>query len=229
MVGRQVYGWASCGMFDAMHADLYWHMTMTDLYFPAVVRYGDQEQGVSMSYQPYPAGGSYQPYPAGGGPAAQQVPQPSSVRTAVWLMYGGAVLSAITAILVLVLGGRIKKAIGKAAVKTNATLIREGKKPLTLSQIHSLETALVGIVVIVLVISVILWVFMAWANGRGKAWARIVASVLFGLNTLYLLLVVSRAGTSVLFVALGWLLGLGAIIMLWRRESSAYFKPAGPM
>ncbi len=178
-----------------------------------------------MSYQPYPAGGSYQPYPAGGGPAPQQVPQPSSVRTAVWLMYGGAVLSALSAILVLALGGQIKKAILKAATKANATLRSEGKKPLTLTQIHSLQSAVIAIVVVVLVISVFLWTWMAWANGRGRAWARIVASVLFALNTLYLLLVVSRAGTSVLFVALGWLLGLGAIIMLWRRESSAYFKP----
>jgi hypothetical protein len=176
-----------------------------------------------MSYQPYPTGGSYEPFPAGGGQMAPQ-PQPQSVRIAVWLMYGGAALSAISAIVILALASAIKKAIGKAAAKANTTLISQGKKPLTLTQIHSLETAIVGIIVVVLLVSVALWVWMAWANGRGRAWARITGSVLFALNTLYLLLVVSRAGASTLFVGLGWLLGLGATIMLWRRDSSAYFR-----
>jgi hypothetical protein len=35
---------------------------------------------------------------------------------------------------------------------------------------------------------------------------------------------VSRAGLSVIFIALSWLLGLGAIILLWRRESAPYFQ-----
>jgi len=177
-----------------------------------------------MSYQPYPTSGNYQAYP-GGGQIAPRPPQPSSVRTAVWLMYGGAALSAISAIIIFALSGRIKSAIGKAAVKQNATLQSEGKTTLTPSQIHTLETASIAVVVVILLIAVALWVWMAWANGRGSSWARIVASVLFGLNTIYLLLVVSRAGTSTLFVGLGWLLGLGAIIMLWRRDSTAYFKP----
>jgi hypothetical protein len=181
-----------------------------------------------MSYQPYPTGG-YQSYPAGGGPqTAQRPPQPSSVRTAMWLMYAGAALSALSAILILALGSRIKTDIDNALVKNNATLAREGKKTLSLHTIHSIATAYVVIIVIVLLISVALWVWMAWANGRGKSWARIVATVLFGLNTVFLLIGISRAGTSTLFTGLGWLIGLVAIIMLWQRKSSAYFKP-GPM
>jgi hypothetical protein len=178
-----------------------------------------------MSYQPYPAGGSYQPYPAGGGPMAQRPPQPKTVRSAVWLMYGGAALSAISAILILALSSQIRKTMGTALVKANRTRKSEGKTQLTVTQIHSVETAFIAIIVIVLLISVALWVWMAWANGRGRSWARIMSSVLFALNTLFLVLGVSRAGTSTLFTGLGWLLGLGAIIMLWRKESSAYFNP----
>jgi len=180
-----------------------------------------------MSYQPYPTGGDYQPYPAGGSQMAQQPPQPSSVRTAVWLMYAGAALGVISVILVLALGSHIKSAIDKALIKNNATLSSEGKKTLSLSTIHNIASAYVLIIVIVLLISVALWVWMAWANGRGRPWARIVASVLFGLNTIFLLFGISRAGTSTLFTGIGWLIGLVAIIMLWRRDSSAYFKP-GP-
>ncbi len=175
-----------------------------------------------MSYQPYPTGG-YQSYPAGGGQMAQRPPQPSSVRTAVWLMYAGGGLSLLSAIIVLALSGRIKTDVDNALIKHNAT----AAKKLTLSQIHSVASAYVVIIVVVLLISVALWVWMAWANGRGRPWARIVASVLFGLNTIFLLVGVSRAGSSTLVSGIGWLIGLVAIIMLWQRASSAYFKP-GP-
>lgn len=181
-----------------------------------------------MSYQPYPTGGA-QPYPASGGTQmAQRPPQPSSVRIAMWLMYAGGALSALSAILILALGSRIKSDVDNALIKNNATLASEGKKTLTLSQIHSVATAYVVIIVVVLVIAVALWVWMAWANGKGKPWARIVASVLFGLNTVFLIIGVTRAGTSTLFTGLGWLIGLAAIIMIWQRASSAYFKP-GPL
>jgi hypothetical protein len=181
-----------------------------------------------MSYQPYPTGGGYQSYPAGGSQMAQRPPQPSSVRTAMWLMYAGGALSLISAILVLALSGRIKTDVDNALLKDNVTNSRDGKKVLTLSQIHSVASAYVVIIVVVLLIAVALWVWMAWANGRGRPWARIVASVLFGLNTIFLLIGISRAGSSTLVSGVGWLIGLVAIIMLWQRASSAYFKP-GPV
>jgi hypothetical protein len=184
-----------------------------------------------MSYQPYPGGGSYQPYPGGNQPypggnqMGARPPRPQSVKIAVWLMYGGAALSALSAILVLAVASRIKSAVGKALVTANATAVRQGKKPLTVAQMHDIEQIIVVLSVVVLLIGVALWLWMAWANNRGRPWARVVASVLFGLNSLYLILVISRAGTSTLFVGLGWLVGLGAIIMLWQRDSNAYFKP----
>lgn len=181
-----------------------------------------------MSYQPYPGGGSYQPYPGGGSELAERPPRPRSVQIAVWLMYGGAALSALLAILIIAISGRIESAVRKAAVKANATAVSEGKKALTTSQINTLSHAIVVVLVVILLIGVALWAWMAWANGRGRNWARIVATVLFVLNTLYFLLVVTRAGSSALFVGLDWLVGLGAIIMLWRRESAPYFKPLRP-
>jgi hypothetical protein len=95
---------------------------------------------------------------------------------------------------------------------------------LTAAQIHSAENIYLGVIVFVLILGIALWVWMAWANGRGRNWARIVATVLFALNTLYLVLSVSRAGGSAIFVGLSWILGLGAIIMLWQRDSSAYIQ-----
>jgi hypothetical protein len=180
------------------------------------------------SYQPYPTGGGYQQYPGGAGELAQRPPQPTSVRNAKWLMYAGAALSAISAIIVLALSSSIKTAIRNAAITANRTRVRQGKTPLTAAQIHTLQNAYIAIIVVVLIISIALWVLMAWANGRGRPWARITATVLFALNTIFLLLGLSKAGASTAFSGVGWLIGLVAIVLLWQRASSAYFKPGTP-
>ena len=64
-------------------------------------------------------------------------------------------------------------------------------------------------------------------NKAGKPWARIVATVLFGLDTLFLLLGVARAGAAAgtLVSIVTWLIGLGAVVYLWRKDASAYFNP----
>jgi hypothetical protein len=162
-----------------------------------------------MSYQPYPTSGS------------RQMPQgqaaPKSVLDAVKTMYAGAGLSVIAIILVIVSAGSIKSAFAKA----NAT----AAKPLTPSQLHSLETDYIVVAIVILAIGALLWFWMARANGAGKRWARITSSVFFGLYTVYILLVVTRAGfgATLILTALSWLVGLWAIVLLWRRESSDYF------
>jgi hypothetical protein len=166
---------------------------------------------------------TYQPYPTGGGSSniTQQgpaVPRPSSVRTAVILMYVGAALSALSLILTLAISSRIKSAVGTALRKAET---RTGRT-LTAAQIHTDENLYLVFVVVVLVIAIGLWLWMAWANGRGKSWARILSSVFFGLDTILLILSVSRAGASVLYTALGWLVGLAAIVFLWRKDTTQY-------
>jgi len=79
------------------------------------------------------------------------------------------------------------------------------------------------------VVGIALWLWMARANGQGKNWARILSSVLFGLTTLDLIGVFSQPKTilGLIFPVLTWLVGLGAVWLLWRKESSAFFKPQG--
>lgn len=169
---------------------------------------------------------SYQAYPTGGGanqiPATERGPQPQTLRNAVRLMWVGAAFALIGAIVTLVLSSRIKNAVRTAALKANATNRSEGKTVLTASQIHSLENITVIFLAVLLLIGVLLWVWMAWANNRGRNWARIVATVLFALNTISLIFSFGRASLSIIFVILGWLVGLGAIVLLWRRETTAY-------
>ena len=161
----------------------------------------------------------YQRYPSSGQtPEPQRPPAPNSVQTAVKLMYAGAALSFIELIAGLATIGSAKAAIIKAYPHYTA------------SQVHSLEVASVLIGVLVQVIAIALWLWMARASAGGRNYARVIGTVLFGLNALFLLTSLARPHASLGFVfnLLVWLAGLGAVIMLWRRESAPYFSPPRP-
>ena len=155
-------------------------------------------------YQQYPQGGERPPMPAG---AARPAP-PRPVKAAVLLMYAGAAVTAITLIVT-------------AATVHSIETTMENKANYTSQQAHQLVVA----AIVEAVVTLGLWLFMAWANRSGYSWARIVATVLFALNTVGLLLALLRGATAVnlLFAVVVWLIGLGAIVLLWRKESSQYF------
>ena len=141
-------------------------------------------------------------------------PLPTSVQTAVRLMYAGAIISGLSFILGLVTIGSVRHTLEKDYPSYSA------------SKISSLVNAEIAIVVVAGIIGVGLWLWLAWANKRGKNWARITGTVLFVLYTIDLILVAARSasGVSTVFAIVTWLVGLGATIMLWRRDSTAYFK-----
>ena len=156
----------------------------------------------------------YQPYPSGGQVPEPQRPElPPSVLNAVKLMYVGAAVSAISLIVSLSTVGSLR------------STIRSRDPSFTQSQIHSAEAVVVAFAVIDGLISVGLWIWMASANKAGKNWARITSSVFFGLNTLGVLAIFSEAEPTLsrLITLLVWLVGLAAIVLLWRKPSSEYF------
>jgi hypothetical protein len=158
----------------------------------------------------------YQPYPAGGG--ADQLPgrppMPQSVVNAVKLMYAGAVISAIEVVITLTTIGSLKSAIVKAYPHYSA------------AKVHDLEVAGIAGIVVSGLIGIALWLVVARLNAAGRNWARIVAAVLFGINTIELISLFARphALIGMLFAVLLWIIGLAAIVLLWRRESTAYFR-----
>jgi hypothetical protein len=157
----------------------------------------------------------YQPYPSSGQmPEPVRPEPPDPVLTAVKLMYAGAVVSALSLI------------VGLVTIGSLHTQLRNSYPKYTSSQLHTVEVATVVFIVIFGLIGIGLWVWMAMANKRGGNWARVTATVFFGLNTLSLLAGFARpeALASRLVGLLIWLIGLGAIVMLWRAESTAFFK-----
>jgi hypothetical protein len=158
----------------------------------------------------------YQPYPTSPSPEPQQpgIGQPRSVRIAVRLMYVGAALDAVGVILGLATIGTLKSAIAKRFPSYTPT------------QIHGAEVIGIVSTVAIGLIAIGLWVWMAWANGRGKSWARVVAAVLFGINTVNLLLSLARVhvGGAAILGILVWLVGLGAIFLIFSKESAPFYQ-----
>jgi hypothetical protein len=157
----------------------------------------------------------YEPYPASG-PAQEpeQIQPPRSVLNAVKLMYAGAALEVLAVIIALVTIGSLKSAI----------LTRH--PAYTPVQLHRAEAARTVPLVIGGLIAIGLWLWMAWANGKGRSWARIVSAVFFGINTLDLLIslfAVHAVATLIVGVVI-WLVGLGAIVLLFSKESGPFYK-----
>lgn len=161
----------------------------------------------------------YQPFPSRGGMPDRTRPEPpSTVRAAVWLMYAGAAVTALNLIATLVTVSGVRTAIHNA------------RPSLTPAELHTAVVTYVVADVIYYAVCIGLWVWMALANRAGKSWARIGATVLFGVGTLLLAFGIGRSGllvSSVVSLVI-WLIGLGTVVFLWRRESSDFFRAASP-
>jgi hypothetical protein len=161
-------------------------------------------------YQPYP-GGSEAPEPVR--PAAA----PTSVTRAVQAMYVGAAASLIGIIITI---------IDRHAIRT--TLANHNHK-LTASQLNTDYHVALGVAIVGGLIGVGLWIWMAFMCKAGKSWARIVSSVFFGIETINLGVGSAATGTggaTRIYGILIWLIGLVAIIFLWQRPSTEFFKGA---
>jgi hypothetical protein len=140
-------------------------------------------------------------------------PAPAPVLTAARFMYGGAISSAALLIVALPFAGDVKGSV--LGYRLTPTL-------LTITLVTLAGLALIG-----------LWLWMALATSQGRSWARILSTVLFGLATLELLSALEAIGkhgvAQAFFAGLTWLSGLGAVWMLWRPASSAFFESAKQM
>ena len=178
---------------------------------------------MSSAVPPGPA----DPYPSApfgsmpSGPTGQGVPAavpPPSIQRAVLLMRVGAALSVLSILITLLTRDSLRSRVTSTLRKSNAAL--------SASQVDSAVSLAIGIAVVVGLVSVGLWLWMASANGKGRSWARIVATVLGVLSVLSLLfsLAQGQMTTLNLIVSLVSLaLAIAILVLLWRKESSAYY------
>jgi hypothetical protein len=138
------------------------------------------------------------------------------VVTAVWLMYGGAVLTVLSMFIDLVVISHLRTAY----LADHPFLDQAG-----LNRINTLAGAGDLAVIIGCVIGVSLWLTLAVAANRGHGWTRVVGSVLFGIDTLVFIATIGRPGISGVKTihTLIWLVGLVTIVLLWQRQASQFF------
>ena len=183
------------------------------------------DQGAGPEYPKYPGNspaegtGAESPPPPPPGPEAPPLERPSSLSTAVRLMQLGAVLSLLSVIVSLLTLDSMKESIGDA--------MRDADPNVSQTTIDAAYS--VGIVsgVIGGVIAVGLWLWMAWKNGQGRSWARIVATVFGALNLIFTLLSLGSPGMTAVslgFGAINLVLAAVILVLLWRKSSSAYYE-----
>jgi hypothetical protein len=170
----------------------------------------------------------YEPFPGGSQasePAAPAAAAPPSIIRAVQVMYAGAVASLI---------GIAVNATTYSSLET-ALARRRGKNGKLLTHAQIVDLAHVELIVLIVagLIAAAVWVWLARSCGAGKSWARTVSTVLFAINTIGVFVAIgggalAESGATRIYGFVVWIIGLIAIVLLWQRASSDYFK-AGPL
>ena len=162
---------------------------------------------------------------------------------AVWLMYVAAVIEIVYAVAE---GQWLASYMSSLLTALEAADTSGSGTQLPTSEIKDL---ILDVAIVVGVVAVLIWLWIAWKNRAGRNWARVVATVLFALSCLGLpeLLTGGRLSTmpSTLSAADGatiavppldvpawliaagvvnWLVGLAIIILLWRPAASRYYE-----
>ena len=157
--------------------------------------------------------------PGFGGPPVPPGPptKPTTIRAAVALMWTGAVFAILGGFSGFLLQDEIRDQVEtELARQGNATAI-DADTAVNIALVFGVIGAL---------ITASLWILHAVFCGKGQPWARGSGSVLYGISFVFFLIglvqpapAISR-GASVL----GLLIGTAAVVALWLRPSSDFFR-----
>ncbi|HEX2363301.1 MAG TPA: hypothetical protein VHI11_14630 [Jiangellaceae bacterium] len=151
------------------------------------------------------------PLPAAPPIAPGGVP-PTSLLAAVKLMYVGAGLSLLGMLFALATRSQLRDQMLEEDLEQTAA---------ELDRAVNMASA---VSVVIGLIAVGLWLWMAQANGRGEAWARIVATVLFGLNIVLTAYNFAQTTGFGVVINITSIVLSGAILwLLYRKDANAYY------
>jgi hypothetical protein len=145
---------------------------------------------------------------------------PAPVRRAVKLMLGGGAVTLLTGLFWLI-----------ATIADKNAITGSGATKISNSQFAG---SVVEFFLIEFLIPTAIWVLMARFNRPGLIWARWVASALCAIDTYFFYGTITglKSGDTVtvadivylVLTCATWVIGVIAIAMLWRSESSVYFR-----
>lgn len=156
----------------------------------------------------------------GGGWAPATVTRPPAMDKAVQLMKVGAVVGVINALTALLMQGQMRDVI------VDANNAQPADARLTPDQIDAAVSVGLVTALIVGLIGAGLWLWMASANGKGKSWARVVATIFFVLSVLSFVssFLQTQPMTGRLLSLLTVAVGAGAIYFMYQKESTAFYE-----
>jgi hypothetical protein len=141
---------------------------------------------------------------------------PQSVQRAVRVMYIGLAASLLGVV------------VDMTTLSSTRSAILKRNPGYTPTQLNNAEHVEIGLFIAGGLIGAALWLWMAQSCRAGKGWARVVSTVFFGIDTLSVLagLVGSTGGGDLtrIYAVLVWVIGLVAIVFLWQRSSSEFFR-----
>jgi uncharacterized membrane protein len=133
-------------------------------------------------------------------------------------MQVGAALSLLSLVITLATASSLKSHLREQLKQSNTTL--------STSDFNATYHVVVATTVVISLLAVALWLWMAWKNGQGRAWARIVSTVL-GVTNLVSSVYSISAGHSLaigdLITVADLILAVVILVLLWRSESSAFY------
>lgn len=190
---------------------------------PPPPAYGGPQQGGQMPPPPPAYGqdqGGYGAMPGApmpSGPAAVAT-RPPAMENAVKLMRLGGLVSLLSLLTLFFSTGATREAIEKQLRDNDASVSQD-----------TIDTAVsfsIGLGVVFALFGVALWFWMASANGKGRSWARIVATVFFAIQVLSFLYSFTQSQPVItrLFGVIMLAIGAGAIYFMYRPESSQFYQ-----
>ncbi len=140
-------------------------------------------------------------------------PRPRSVRVAVKLMLAGAAAELAALITVIATLGSVRATV---AARDAAAM-----QAVPLHQVTIIALAPVAIG---------MWLWLAWANGRGQDWARPLSAACFGLISLSVIAglaqgVAAFAPATMIAGAVVWTLGLSSVALIFTPAAGRYYRP----
>jgi hypothetical protein len=140
-------------------------------------------------------------------------PRPRAVRAAVRLMLAGAAAELAAMITLVVTSGAVRAAV---AARDPAAL-----HAVMVHQVIDLAGAPIAIG---------LWLWLAWANGKGEDWARMLSGVSFLVLTLAVLGSLAQRGPSYapgdgITAAIVWAIGLVSVVLIFTPAAGRYYRP----
>jgi hypothetical protein len=180
-------------------------------------QWGQQSNDPQSTGQPGPAPAYGQAPAAQAGYGAAKPPIPAPAALAVKLMYVGAGLAVLGILASFLLQDQMREQI-------------ENQPGLTETQIDAAMSIGLVIGIVVGLLAVGLWVLNAVFNAKGKQWARILATVLGGLNIVFTLIgfVQPAPMLSRILSIVSMLLALAIVVLLWRPENKPFYSPQAP-